>query len=646
MALAVWLPLNGTLKNNGYASIDAVVSGAVVSSGKLCQSYSFDGSDDYISLTGEIFYSIITGGNVPFTIAFWIQHNEASRGVIFGDYNLTGGINFNIELSAAHNLRFYWAGSPDLSSTFNIEQDTWAHIAYTYDGTTLLLYVDGVVQQTWTGPLTTRTKTQGAYYLGRDKQTGATALEGKINDFRLYDHCLSIAEVQELAKGLVVHLKCDEADGTTIYDNSGYGFNGSIINTPVFTTDTGRYLKSLHFTATNQHVQISNLNVTDFTNNYSFAWWAKISSNGPMHWGFKDGVRLNGLYNGNLWNTGDSSSNPLYNPGTTTQVTKPTLNTWHHWVMTGDGTKCRVYQDGVLWAEAKTYKAITGTTIFLNGWDNVTTYASNDYYIDDFRIYSTALTAEQVSSLYFLGLRIDDAHNAYGYEYNEIADNESTTISDVITTSSTYTTTTESFHCGSYQTYESGKMVTKYISATRTIVTFNHSINLINNKEYQFTYPLITVSGKKFSYSRKSSANASTQYYYLLYSRVAWHLDIYDENDNLLTTITVANKTISTTTTNNSAQPSSATLTLNHSLVFPEKYNLPNNAYGKLKLDYCNSTTIPSNKHLIVNEQNPMAFAVMRIGVINSELQEKDNMTINPQINDNIRFSAEQFLEI
>jgi hypothetical protein len=95
--------------------------------------------------------------------------------------------------------------------------------------------------------------------------------------------------------------------------------------------------------ATNEKIKISNLAVSGFSNSYSFTWWEKISSVTPMHWGFADGCRLNGMYTGRLWNTGDGSNNPLYNPGTTTQVTAPTVNVWHHWAMIGDGTKCRVY---------------------------------------------------------------------------------------------------------------------------------------------------------------------------------------------------------------------------------------------------------------------------------------------------------------
>lgn len=184
------------------------------------------------------------------------------------------------------------------------------------------------------------------------------------------------------------------------YDVSGYGHNGIKTGSIKYPSDTQRYLTSTHITATNQKIHLSDFQTTGFSNSYSFAWWGKRNSNTTMFWGFSDGIRLNGMYNGNLWNTGDGSANPIYNIGTATQVTSPTLNEWHHYVMTGNGTKCYVYLDGVLWGEAKTYKAINGTSIYINGWNSETEYSSNDIYISDFRIYATALSAEDVKQLY------------------------------------------------------------------------------------------------------------------------------------------------------------------------------------------------------------------------------------------------------
>lgn len=208
-------------------------------------------------------------------------------------------------------------------------------------------------------------------------------------------------------------------DENIIYDSSGYQNNGEVINTITIGTDSSRYKAYTHFSATNQKIKISGLSTIGFSNSYTFAWWEKISSVTPMHWGFSDGVRLNGMYTGRLWNTGDGSNNPLYNPGTTTQVTAPSVNVWHHWAMVGNGTKCLVYQDGELWAEAKTYKTITGTTIFINGWNASTDYSSDNASISDFRLYSTALTAEQIKELYNTSATIDNKGNVYAREVIE-----------------------------------------------------------------------------------------------------------------------------------------------------------------------------------------------------------------------------------
>jgi len=204
-------------------------------------------------------------------------------------------------------------------------------------------------------------------------------------------------------------------NGTTEYDCSGFCNNGEKIGALTYTSDTPKYQVSTHIGATNQKIHISNFPTSGFGNTYSFAWWGKNTTfSNKMFWGFSDGIRLNGMYSGVLWNTGDSSNNPLYKINTTTQVSAPSVNTWHHYVMTGNGTKCYVYLDGELWAEAKTYKAISGTSIYINGWGNTTDYCYDNMDISDFRIYATALSADDVKSLYQNSAYIDSSGNIYG----------------------------------------------------------------------------------------------------------------------------------------------------------------------------------------------------------------------------------------
>ena len=208
-------------------------------------------------------------------------------------------------------------------------------------------------------------------------------------------------------------------NGTTEYDTSGYCNNGEKIGALTYTSDTPKYQVSTHIGSTSSKIHISNFPTSGFGNSYSFAWWGKRTSNNPMFWGFSDGIRLNGMYIGTLWNTGDGSNNPLYKIGTTTQVTAPSVNVWHHYVMIGNGTKCYVYLDGELWAEAKTYKAISGTSIYINGWNSTTDYCSDNTDISDFRIYATALSADDVKSLYQNSAYIDSSGNVYGAVHSE-----------------------------------------------------------------------------------------------------------------------------------------------------------------------------------------------------------------------------------
>lgn len=222
MSLKLWLPLNGSLKNNGISDAIITASGAAVNaSGKIGQCYSFDGSDDYISINCPDLYQVFTGGTQPFSICFWIYHADATRAIIFGDYGLSGTISFNLELTTAHCVRFYWNSSPDkvFAAATAVAASGWTHIVLTYDGTKMNIYKNGVLQtDSWSGTLATKAKTSGVFYLGRDSRTGTTVLNGRLNDFRIYDHCLSVKEVEEIAKGLVLHYKLNKANNNLAFN--------------------------------------------------------------------------------------------------------------------------------------------------------------------------------------------------------------------------------------------------------------------------------------------------------------------------------------------------------------------------------------------------------------------------------------------
>jgi len=87
--------------------------------------------------------------------------------------------------------------------------------------------------------------------------------------------------------------------------------------------------------------------------------------------------------------------------------------------MTGNGAKCYLYVDGALYGEAKTWKAISGTELWLNGWDSGTSYSSSDMDISDFRIYCTTLSADDILQLYHTSAKVDNKQNLHTFELIE-----------------------------------------------------------------------------------------------------------------------------------------------------------------------------------------------------------------------------------
>ena len=248
MALRVWLPLNGDLKNKGISDITVTNNGATVdNNGKIGKCYSFNGN--YIK-TDYLNYPNIFSGD--FSICFWVYSTtNKARDIYFANYGLSGSGNwFNLERDANNYLRFWWNnGSPDYhNSNFIINQNEWTHISIIKSENTLIFYKNGNLINSYTITLSTAIPlTATTFYLGADYRTGQSIdLYGKMNDFRLYDHCLSTKEVKEISQGLVLHYKLDGFNGGA-GENLAIGTNTADISTNVFnqSNQTGGVTKEI-----------------------------------------------------------------------------------------------------------------------------------------------------------------------------------------------------------------------------------------------------------------------------------------------------------------------------------------------------------------------------------------------------------------
>jgi len=459
MALQVWLPLvrDGDFFNKGVSDVEVINNGATFTAnkGKIGSCYAFDGNDDYISITSDdgTFKSWFSG---DFSICMWIYADVVSsseRDVIFGNYNIgtTSWFDINVELRYGY-LRFYFGNSPDWITNVPIEQKTWIHFSITRSGNTIKIYKNGELSDTRTGTLGTISNMNDTFYLGRDSRTGATAFAGRINDFRLYDHCLSVKEAKELSKALTIHFKLDNAsfssyEKNVIYDSSGYGNNGATTYAQMgFPTDTPRnstaMTKSTNYVLCriNGNVAYNNgnawmyqgadsmtINVWAYATDWTTQTNARIFSS-TQSGGFNTEAGSTGYLQFQVHVYTNAGQTSTTYQGFSKAVDLASLTPgWHMFTFIYTTSGRQSYVDGELHntLEVTSYGVhhnISDSSLNLGAESNGIASATSPWFyggISDFRLYYTALSADDIKELYEVTASIDNNGNIHAYEFIE-----------------------------------------------------------------------------------------------------------------------------------------------------------------------------------------------------------------------------------
>ncbi len=184
---------------------------------------------------------------------------------------------------------------------------------------------------------------------------------------------------------------------TTVYDSSGNGNNGTILNA---TWTTGKFQSGLKFNGTNAYVTISDNTNLRMGKNMTIQLWAKVNAV-PADWtrliGKSDGAsnRNYGIF---LHNSGTILFQFQESGGTFPSVqTTRTINDgeWHNITATYDGANMRIYVDGVIaGTAAATATPVTSSGAVRIGGDGAHGYFTGE--LDHVRIVSRTLSATEV----------------------------------------------------------------------------------------------------------------------------------------------------------------------------------------------------------------------------------------------------------
>ena len=178
---------------SGNGNDGTLVNGPTWVAGYLAGALDFDGIDDHVSVPNSPSLNPAT----ELTIAAWVN---ATGGNAQNVIDKTTGLNtqylIRLQNYKPRLLLSTTSGLLSLRSPNAISQATWHHVAVTYDGSTVNMYVDGVLENStsYSGTMVDN----GAGVTIGTSNTIKQKFQGSIDELRVYGTALTAAEIQIL----------------------------------------------------------------------------------------------------------------------------------------------------------------------------------------------------------------------------------------------------------------------------------------------------------------------------------------------------------------------------------------------------------------------------------------------------------------
>ena len=361
-----------------------------------------------------------------FTVIAWVKANTLNHfdGILMNATTGSWSDGFGIYYNVNDGLTFYvnHYNSNKISTPLSI--NTWAHIAVSYDGTEMKLYMDGILVNSllYSQPINYPNPLTVPFLIGKGAGSqNSYGWDGIIDEVTFFDSALSDVQVLNIydqvtippipdpaPTSIAIEIPFDENTGCIASDISNT-YDGSLgpacANSDNPTWTSGVVGSALSFDGFNDVVQFStdsNLQPDHFT----VTAWVKANTLNNF-----DGVLMNattgswadgfGIYYSN--NNGLTFYINHYNSN---KISTPlSINTWTHIAASYDGTEMKLYIDGILvnslfYSQPINYPSPLTVPFLIGkgaggqnsyGWDGI---------IDEVKIFGTALSDIDIQDIY------------------------------------------------------------------------------------------------------------------------------------------------------------------------------------------------------------------------------------------------------
>ena len=425
-------------KNQFAVDNGTLMNGCTLTDGKIGKAFTFDGVNDYVALSDNSLNFI-----GDFTTSFWFYANafgSANSFLTCENYvspNDNGWIIFQYQGNLCLSI-YNGTNATGWKTSTTITTGTWYHVVVVKNrSVSPKFYINGALVGTVLRTGTDTTLNPGyvtTQYcsLGTDRYAVSSTqyyLNGKMDGVNVWQREITQAEVTELynsgngkqltvatpivTNGLVLNLDAGRKSsypntGTTWYDISGNGNNGTMTNGPVFGTASGGVI---NLNGSNQYISVSGL-ATYLNNktNFTYETWFKVNSTTTFGTLFSFGNNDN--YSNDIIFFVSSNQiclqvNNGVDGGTVTTFTSTDWNSMsvvYDGTQTGNANRLKLYLNGVLQtltfgtynvpaSTSNTSMVNSGIGVYSTGnWNNLLSGS-----IGSSRLYNKSLTDTEIT---------------------------------------------------------------------------------------------------------------------------------------------------------------------------------------------------------------------------------------------------------